>query len=692
MKKLFLALGTENNVSSSATSFPITISGGGSFTATMIWSLAKTMGKFLLVALFFFLAPLAKAQCTGGSSPNWTWTLTANFSSGTNNLQGCVNQTKDGDTITISAGSITLTTTTGVHWSNKGITITGTGTPNSTPSTTGASSSCSQTSITFNVSSTIVIFQARPTYGNSTTRLSCIAFPYGTGPSQPLNILGTCSPSGCPNLHMDNLTFTGWTNHADTKISYGIMPIGDMFGVIDHNTVTGTGSTYLQLAEISHASYLGVGHYGDNAWAQSESYGSANFLFLENNAFSDAGCCENEGNAGGLSTQGGTRVVARYNTFFTSSQYNFTIGWHGTESSGRPRGGRAFEYYRNTITYPSTCVPSGNCAGAVAVRSGTGIAWGNTIDSGTVNISGGFVGFNTLRSFGDPGGWGACDGTFGADNNDSHGAYFSGTIGSVSGQTITVSGTSPGWATNYWTAGNGPSPQPGGAYSIHDVTQTASVGVSVGSEIASNGANTLTYSIGGPSNYVAAAGDSIQITRAFSCLDQGGGRGAGVLYNTTSHPTSGSFQTAATSQEVPSPGYVWMNAWTNQVVPGGQSGVGADVGRVIRNRNYYTENTNQAAQTSSTSPFDGTTSTTGIGHGTLENRPTTCTPSVGYWATDQGSWNTSGSGGQGELFVCTATNTWSLNYTPYTYPHPLVSGVPLPPPPAAPTNLVVTVQ
>jgi hypothetical protein len=63
----------------------------------------------------------------------------------------------------------------------------------------------------------------------------------------------------------------------------------------------------------------------------------------------------------------------------------------------------------------------------------------------------------------------------------------------------------------------------------------------------------------------------------------------------------------------------------------------------------------------------------------LANRPTTCTAGVGYFATDQGSWNTSSSnpegvqqsGADGVLYKCTATNTWTLYYTPAIYPHPL---------------------
>jgi hypothetical protein len=64
--------------------------------------------------------------------------------------------------------------------------------------------------------------------------------------------------------------------------------------------------------------------------------------------------------------------------------------------------------------------------------------------------------------------------------------------------------------------------------------------------------------------------------------------------------------------------------------------------------------------------------TVGVGVGTT--LPTTCTTGVGFWKSDEGSWNVSGNGdGSGVLYKCTATDTWTLFYTPYTYPHPLQS-------------------
>jgi hypothetical protein len=112
------------------------------------------------------------------------------------------------------------------------------------------------------------------------------------------------------------------------------------------------------------------------------------------------------------------------------------------------------------------------------------------------------------------------------------------------------------------------------------------------------------------------------------------------------------------------PAYMWSN--TN---PGGGNlavAVGNNSNRHIKpNRDYF-----------HFSSATGSPQTVGVQVGTFANRPAGCTTGVGYWATDQGNWNQSGRGGQGVLYKCTSTNTWTLYYIPYTYPHPLVSGGP----------------
>jgi hypothetical protein len=54
------------------------------------------------------------------------------------------------------------------------------------------------------------------------------------------------------------------------------------------------------------------------------------------------------------------------------------------------------------------------------------------------------------------------------------------------------------------------------------------------------------------------------------------------------------------------------------------------------------------------------TGASGVGVGPLSSRPATCKTGVGYWATDTNT-----------LYRATAPNTWTVYYTPYTYPHPL---------------------
>jgi hypothetical protein len=138
------------------------------------------------------------------------------------------------------------------------------------------------------------------------------------------------------------------------------------------------------------------------------------------------------------------------------------------------------------------------------------------------------------------------------------------------------------------------------------------------------------------------------------------------------------------------PMYVWNNQWSDTLgqvpllVPdfGGFPDYRAQ--HMQENREWYNA-VSASAQTSPSTPFDGTS---GMGFGTLANRPATCTTfsepgsGVGYFATDQGA--------QGTLYRCSATNTWTVQYQPYTYPHPLVTSGPSSV--AAPTNVIAVVN
>lgn len=93
---------------------------------------------------------------------------------------------------------------------------------------------------------------------------------------------------------------------------------------------------------------------------------------------------------------------------------------------------------------------------------------------------------------------------------------------------------------------------------------------------------------------------------------------------------------------------------------------------IVINRDYYQPDATNC-------PSGGGSCTQGVGSGSLANRPSSCTTGVGYWATDQGNWNKIPGGSQGVLYKCTSTDTWTLYYTPYEYPHPLQGYV-------APTN------
>lgn len=619
-----------------------------------------------LLSLLIIITSSAGAQGTFTAAD-------CNFASVDTLINGPLHTAVSGDIIVIPAGNCTWTFQEIIP-SGIGITIRGVGTPNTQPSQMGASSSCSQTVITDN--SVNGLFQFTPS-ALVTSRVSCMKWqPFSPLPSftNPIFVVGgvtACTTSQCPKFRFDNMTFPSSWNGLVSDNS--ILVVSNVFGVADHNNVgddsLSTGA--LNLVNVNHGHWQGVGNNGDNSWATADTYGTEQAYYVENNVLKNA--YGTDVDSGGTD-YGGGRYACRFNSF---SPPDLTCTNHGTDTTGRNRGGRQGEIYRNTWICPTGSLQT-SCTDIFLTRSGPMLVFDN------VNLAGGGLTPNNLFnltvqrrwrgnvSFGQCGGqpdagiWDATDST-------NLGPFTISAVDTVNG-IVTIS-TSP-WTNGQFNSFSSP-------FSMVDLTQTIP-NVTNGARanaINTNTTNSLTlFDFGG--DWTPAVNDSIKIERATSCLDQST-RGKGALVTGDVTPVLQSSGVAGPVNEAIDPTYGANNSGTALNDPSTMAGEPG----IIANRDYYLETINQGVQTSTTSPFNGSS---GSGHGTLSLRPTTCTPAVGYWATDQGNWNQSGSGNQGQLFICSATNTggctaaggnfWCLFYTPFTYPHPLtgvvVSGPP----------------
>jgi hypothetical protein len=141
----------------------------------------------------------------------------------------------------------------------------------------------------------------------------------------------------------------------------------EMYGVVDHNKFEFYGQTN-GVRDYPEA-------YGDTAFSQPTQFGTANFVFIEDNVFN--GGFVNDCNNGG-------REVARYNYY--SANPNDPVADSGaiqtheiSQGVSRYRGCRALERYHNYAYNPT---PSSPEYGAGDAGSGTGLHWANTISTG----------------------------------------------------------------------------------------------------------------------------------------------------------------------------------------------------------------------------------------------------------------------------------------------------------------------
>jgi hypothetical protein len=151
-----------------------------------------------------------------------------------------------------------------------------------------------------------------------------------------------------------------------TAVTSGVQFDGDLRGVVDHNTITVDHAFGIYTF---HNTWGGVGNYGDNSFAQPDSIGTVEALFVEDNQFIN----NQTVNFFNFAVDGwsGSRVVYRHNTFTNCVWDN-----HGTESGGRLRGARQLEVHDNTfiIDLQGNAFPS-----VIGLRSGTGVIYNNAV-------------------------------------------------------------------------------------------------------------------------------------------------------------------------------------------------------------------------------------------------------------------------------------------------------------------------
>jgi hypothetical protein len=424
-------------------------------------------------------------------------------------VQNAINAANDGDTITIPAG--TCSWATGITIS-KAITLQGAGI-GATIIRDGASPA------------TLMVWNL---VANKASQMTGIEFQDAGRSGSPYIITLNGGVSNVDNrtMRVDHCKF-------DHLNGFPLSP-SDIIGVIDHNTfLFSPGQIPLY---IYHGNWNNQGPYAGGSWSDSSGFGTAKFLFIEDNTFTNDGAPY-----AAIDACKGARVVFRYNT--VSACY---LSIHGTDSCGLYRGGRAYEIYNNTFTNSTSILADARSA-VLVVHHNTGM------DGGRINLL-------VDRAFFPFGQWGTADGTNGWDINDKTDYSGNGIGGGVNGKkasgTAASGGTDPGYY-NWPTVTVAGTPWTPNAFAGFSIKKTeANSADQKASYIHANTNNTITYSPpqGFGTTMTFSSGNTFEIHRVLTALDQPGrARGSLIAQTDPSSPPSG------WNDQVTDPCYEWNN-------------------------------------------------------------------------------------------------------------------------------------
>ena len=245
--------------------------------------------------------------------------LISTANSATINAAGCsvadittaIGSASNGDIVRVPAGNCSWNTTLTL---DKRIALIGAGTGNTNITTTGASGYIAVTN------------------GTNNWRIS--GFSFSTTTSSWFAIMVNLYSSHTnTDWRIDHNTFTGY--------HYAIYSYGTLTGVIDQNYFYGGGIT--------------IDGNNNTNWAAPTALGGSNFVFVEDNQFSDTGAVTQILHV--MYAGWGARVVFRYNTITAETSNGLIDGIadaadaHGYCHGSNIRGTRAYEIYNNTYYY-----------------------------------------------------------------------------------------------------------------------------------------------------------------------------------------------------------------------------------------------------------------------------------------------------------------------------------------------------
>lgn len=208
-----------------------------------------------------------------------------------------------------------------------------------------------------------------------------------------------------------------------------------VLGVIDHNVIIGRSSGVPAfLGHVLNPSWgypEGQAMWGDGAFTEGDQFGTDKFLFFENNNITNLYA---PSALTMLDGQAGSRYVFRYNSVNKGS-----MEIHGSEAA-RSRSGRAFEIYGNTFASDNTR------SSPVYMRGGVGLVFSNTFSGWTASAVLSLLD-NRLEDhlFAPVNG---ADGRNPWDKNNPGNPYATATATSVG--VLSVTDSSKNWVANQW--------------------------------------------------------------------------------------------------------------------------------------------------------------------------------------------------------------------------------------------------